>query len=261
VKKLPEISKQAEQMWPAGAAYIHGLTSEFARPPQAAEVKQWLPRGIMAVGAIAAVVFALVLVLYLLVDGRRFAAWLVTFAPKTQRKKLVATLDEVRPLVFAYVRGNLITSVLSFIAACAVLFPLHVPAALPLALLAFIGDFIPVAGFIVSLAPAVLLAATVSPTAALIVAAGYFGYQALENYIISPRVYGKNLELSPLAVVLGIAVGGSLAGPVGAILILPFIASWPAVEKIWLAERLPPDTIEKHDELGKDGDDAAKEIL
>jgi predicted PurR-regulated permease PerM len=260
-KKLPEIAKRAHQVWPAGAPYVESLASEFAKPPQPGQVKQWLPKGKLAVGAIAAVFFALVLVLYLLIDGRRMIAWLVTYAPHEQREKLVQTIDDVRPLIFGYVKGQFITSTLSFIAAISVLVPLKVPAAFPLAVLAFFGDFVPVAGFLVALAPAVLLAATVSPSAALIVAAVYVGYQALENYVIAPRVYGKRLDLSPLAVVLAIAVGGALMGPIGAILMLPLVAAWPAIEKIWFADRLPPDTIEKHDEISENGVERVDEVL
>lgn len=249
VKKLPEIAKRAQQVWPAGAGWLQMLGAELTKPPAPSSLQGWLPKGKIAVGIIASVVFSLVLTLYLLVDGRRTVAWLVTYAPRAQREKIVQTLDDARPLIFGYVRGNLITSVLSFIAALAVLVPLHVPAALPLAVLAFFGDFVPVAGFLLSLAPAVLLAATVSPAAALIVLAVYVGYQALENYVISPRVYGRQLDMSGLAVVLAIAVGGILAGPIGAILILPFVAAWPAVEKIWLADRLPPDTIPIHEAI------------
>lgn len=261
VKKLPEIAKRAQQEWPAGGAYIQSLASEFAKPPQPGQVRQWLPMGKVAVGAIAAIVFAIVLVLYLLIDGKRMVAWLITYAPHAQREKLVQTIDDVRPLIIGYVKGNFITSVLSFIAALAVLLPLHVPAAFPLAVLAFFGDFVPVAGFLIALAPAVLLAATVSPSAALMVAAVYVGYQALENYVIAPRIYGDRLDLSALAVVLAIAVGGTLAGPIGAILILPFVAAWPAVEKIWFSDRLPPDTIEKHEEIGENGIERVDEVL
>lgn len=261
VKKLPEIAKRAQQVWPAGGAYIESLASEFAKPPQPGEVKQWLPKGKVAVGAIAAIVFAVVLILYLLVGGKSMVAWLVTYAPHEQREKIVQTIDDVTPLLFGYVKGQLITSTLSFIAAISVLLPLGVPAAFPLAVLAFFGDFVPVAGFLIALAPAVLLAATVSPSAALIVAAVYVGYQALENYVIAPRVYGRRLDLSGLSVVLAIAVGGALMGPIGAILMLPFVAAWPAVEKIWFADRLPPDTIEKHDAIGESGVERVDEVL
>lgn len=265
LKKLPQIGERAIKAWPGGAPYIQSLMTEVQKPPQPAQVRQWMTRGMMAgryaIGAIAAILFTLVLALYFVLDGKRLLAWLVTYAPHEQREKTTRTLSEVRPVIFAYMKGQLITSTLSFIVAAVTLTLLGVPAALPLAVLAFIGDFIPVAGFIAALAPAVLLALTVSPSAALTVIGVYVGYQMIENYIIAPRIYGKELEISTVAVLLAIAFGGALIGPIGAILMLPFVSAWPAVEKIWFHDRLPEDTIEKHEQLDRDGKSAADEIL
>ena len=101
---------------------------------------------------------------------------------------------------------------------------LHVPAALLLALLAGVCDFVPVLGFAVSSVPAVLLALTVSAGTAIAVAAVYIGYHLAENYFIGPRVYGGQLRLSNLAVLLAFAVGAELGGVVGALLALPVAA-------------------------------------
>jgi predicted PurR-regulated permease PerM len=155
-------------------------------------------------------------------------------------------------------RGQLITSTLSGLTAIAVLWPLHVPAAVGLAVLSFVGDFVPVVGFIASLIPAVLLAMLRGPKAALIVAAVYFGYQIVENYIISPKVYGKAMRISTLTVLLTIIVGGILLGPIGAIILLPVAAAYPAIERIWLQKHLPAETIERHDAIESD-DDAESE--
>lgn len=255
--ELPRIADRARRSWPAGSVYIDRLLSE-ARPPSARTV---LHAGGTAVTAIASIIFTLVLAMYFIVDGRRLLAWLVTYAPMKQRRKILETLRDIRPLIFAYVRGTLITSTLSLIVALAVLVPLRVPAAFPLAVLAFAGNFVPVVGFIVALVPAALLASTISTGAALIVIAVYFTYQMIENYVISPRVFGRQMELSTVAVLLAFAAGAAVIGPIGAILILPFVAAWPAVEKIWFADRLPPDTIEKHDEIEENGVQRVDDVL
>jgi predicted PurR-regulated permease PerM len=265
LKELPRLAQKVKQIWPGGAPYVDTMMAELKGSPQPQQMRQWLTRGMTlgryALGALTALLFTLVLALYFVVDGKRALAWAVTFAPREQRRELVDAIEEARVVVFAYMRGQLITSTLSFAVAASVLLALRVPAALPLAVLAFIGDFIPVAGFVISLVPAVLLALTVSPTAALIVAAVYFAYQMCENYLISPRVYGRQMELSTLAVLLAIAVGAALMGPIGAILILPFASAWPTIEKIWLADRLPEDTIAQHDALESGGEAVADRIL
>jgi predicted PurR-regulated permease PerM len=113
-------------------------------------------------------------------------------------------------------------------------------------LLAGLFDFVPVLGFILASAPAVLLAATVSWERAIAVLALYVFYHFVENYFIGPRVYGNRLRLSDTAVVLAFAVGLALGGIVGALVALPFAAVYPAVERIWLRRSLGEETIEEH---------------
>jgi predicted PurR-regulated permease PerM len=258
VKKAPEIAQRINGRFPATAPYINSVVAAVQRPAKPQDVRQWLTRGVVAgryaVEGLTAIGFTLVLAIYLVIEGKRALAWMVSFAPDEQRRKLVLTAEEVHPVMLAYMRGQLITSTASAVAALAVLLPLRVPAALALAALAFVGDFIPVIGFIASIVPAVLLALLVSPTAALIVVAVYLGYQALENYVIAPRVYGKTMRLSTLAVLLAIAVGGILLGAIGAILILPVFAAYPAVERIWLKRHLPAGTVEKHEKIEAEDD-------
>jgi predicted PurR-regulated permease PerM len=123
---------------------------------------------------------------------------------------------------------------------------LNVPAALLLAVAAGVCDFIPVLGFIASSLPAILLALTLSVHTALIVAALYVAYHGIENYLLAPWAYGDRLKLSNLAVVLAFVVGAEIAGVVGALIALPIAAVYPAIERIWLRERLPEDTVEEH---------------
>jgi predicted PurR-regulated permease PerM len=121
-----------------------------------------------------------------------------------------------------------------------------VPAALLLAVLAFVCDFVPVLGFIVSSVPAVLLALSVSATTAVIVAGVYVAYHMAENYVIGPKVYGGQLRLSNLAVLLAFAAGAELFGIVGALLALPIAAMYPCVEDVWLRDYLGRDAVEAH---------------
>src|SRR5207237_4085492 len=88
-------------------------------------------------------------------------------------------------------------------------------------------------------------ALTVSPGSAIVVAVCYVAYHLVENYWIAPRVYGDQLALSNVAVVLAFAVGAELAGVVGALIALPLAAVYPAVERIWLREELA-DTVKEH---------------
>jgi predicted PurR-regulated permease PerM len=64
-----------------------------------------------------------------------------------------------------------------------------------------------------------------------------------------PKVYGRELELSKLAVLIAVAVGGQLGGVMGALLALPIAAIYPIIERIWLREQLEADTVEIHKRL------------
>jgi predicted PurR-regulated permease PerM len=62
----------------------------------------------------------------------------------------------------------------------------------------------------------------------------YLLFHADRNYLIVPMIYGKNLRVSTLTVLLGLLAGALLAGIPGALAALPIIASYAAIERIWL---------------------------
>ena len=197
-------------------------------------------------GGLAGVGFAFVVTVYLLLDGRRTYHWLVAFVPAASRPRMHETAECARQVIAAYVRGNLFTSLLCAIFTWIALTALQVPAALVLALLAGILDVVPVIGFLLSAAPALLLAFTVSPAVALGTAGFYVAYNLVENYYIQPAVYGRQLRLSALAVLAAFLVGAELGGVLGAVIALPMAAMYAAVEAIWFDRPGTTDTADEH---------------
>lgn len=247
---VPEIGKQIAQVSQHVQPFLkrYGLTMSQMQSPRDL-VLRGLVAGKFALVGVTAVVFVLVVALYLLVEGRRAFAWLITFAPRRYRARIDQTAREMSGVVLAYMRGNVITSCVCAAYVAGVLFALKIPLALLLTVIAFIFDFVPVAGTIVMTVPAVLMAMTVSPTRALLVIVAYLVYHLIENYLIAPYVYGNQMRLSTLIVIVAIVVGGTLQGVIGAVLALPVAAAYPIVERIWLRDRLPEDTVERHEEL------------
>jgi len=196
--------------------------------------------------AITLIVLGLILTVYLLVEREKTRDWLLAFVPSAVRTKARRTLTESREVVFGYVAGNVATSIFATVFVLVSLTFLKIPAALLLALLAGICDFVPALGFIISGVPAVLLALAVSPPRAMVVAFLYAFYHLLENYWIAPKVYGNRLSLSNVAVLTAFAVGAELGGVIGALLALPIAAAYPVIEKIWLADYLGRDVVAKH---------------
>jgi len=169
--------------------------------------------------------------------------------PRRHRARMGQTMLEVSDVVTAYVQGQALTSILFGLFSLAVLLLCHVPAALPMALLAALCDVVPVLGIIIATLPAVAVAFTVSPQAALAVLLLYAGYHVLENYVIIPRIYGHRLQLSSLVVLAALVVGGELLGILGALIVLPLVAAYPIVERIWLQAYLSDEVIKDHSAL------------
>jgi predicted PurR-regulated permease PerM len=87
---------------------------------------------------------------------------------------------------------------------------------------------------------------TVSGTTALLVTGFYLLYNAVEAYLLTPWAYGSRLKMSDIAVILGFAAGAQLGGVVGALIALPIAALYPTIERIWLRDELPDDTVREH---------------
>ncbi len=238
---LIEFSRQIRASFPAIERLLP--TAEGGLGPYA------LSFGRSAANAVAMFVVALVLTVYLLIEWKSTVEWLMAFVPQDQRPKMRRTLADARATVFSYVVGNALTSVITAVATFVALVLLKVPAALVLAIIAGLFDFIPVVGFMLSLGITALLAATVSMTAVWAVIAFYVVFNALENYFIAPKIYGNELQLSQLAVLIAVAVGGQLGGVMGALLALPIAAVYPTIERLWLRDQLNSDTVEIHKRL------------
>jgi predicted PurR-regulated permease PerM len=253
VKEFPQIAKRVASSVPPLAPLMNNWAARVKQAPNAQQMQSALVKGmnagLYAIEGITTIILILVLAIYLLIEGRRAIEWLISFAPPKQRSRWRTLTHESNGVLVAYMRGQAITCVLCGGIAFTTLALLHVPGALPLAVLAFVADLVPVVGTIAMTVPAVLLALLVSPVKAAIVIVVYLTYHLVESYFIIPRVYGGQMKLSTLAVLLAVTVGGVLQGAIGAILILPIVALYPIVERVFLREALPADTVERHEAI------------
>src|SRR6185503_30902 len=203
--------------------------------------------GRSVLGAIAAFVLASILVLYLLIEANQTYRWIRGFVPAELRPRFDRTASGARDVASAYIVANFVTSVLAGVYSFAWLAALGVPAALVLAVLAFVCDFVPILGFFIACAPAMVMAATQSVTLSLAMIPIYGAYHILENYFIGPRIYGGRLRLSNVAVPVAFAIGAALGGVVGALLAMPIAATYPTIEKLWLRDQLGDDVVAEHE--------------
>ena len=86
--------------------------------------------------------------------------------------------------------------------------------------------------------PVVLVAIAASgTTAAIIVAVFFVVYQQLENHLIQPLVYGRTVQLSPLAVLVSVLIGAQIAGVLGALAAIPVAGAMQVLLVDWRQNR------------------------
>jgi predicted PurR-regulated permease PerM len=208
----------------------HGLGNQFNDQLNQLQVPSNLARHVLGAGTAALnfLITALTVVIvttYLILDARRIDQIIYERLPRKYHhhaRYMLATMQEV---VGGYIRGQALTSAIIAGFALVLLLALRVPNPLPLALLAGVGDVIPVIGVIVIVAPLTAAALTVSVQAGIIIAVAMVVYVWVENNILVPRIYSETLSLPPLAIFLALIVGGKLLGLAGALLSLPLAAA------------------------------------
>ena len=115
-------------------------------------------------------------------------------------------------------------------------FLLGVPLAIPVAVLVFLGAFVPIVGAVVTGAIAVFLALVYNgPWIALWMLVVVLGVQQIEGHILQPILMGSAVKVHPLAVVLVVAGGAMIAGIPGALFAVP-LAAFVNVVAVYLVQ-------------------------
>jgi predicted PurR-regulated permease PerM len=170
-------------------------------------------------------VTTIALAFYLIADRERVRGFLYALIPRPYHIRTARLMLALQTIVGGYMRGQALTSGLIGGFTYVLLLILHVPNALILAILAAFTDLIPYIGPVLATAAPVLFALSKGVPVALIVLVALVLYEELESRLIIPRVYGKTLRLSPVAVTIALLMGGKLFGIVGALLALPIAAA------------------------------------
>lgn len=172
-----------------------------------------------------------------LVDGERVVRRIRATVPPAHQ----ARADEVGRIVYqtfgSYFAGSLLVAVLNGLVILSVGLLLGVPLAPIAGLWSMLTNFIPQIGGFLGGSFFVVLALTKSPTAALIAAIVFVGYQQLENNIIGPAIVGDAVNLTPPSTMLAALVGGAAAGVPGALVATPLIG---AAKALYLHQRGVP---------------------
>ena len=160
----------------------------------------------------------------MLIERDRSRGWVLEFVDERDREAVIGVGRNALLRLGAYVRGQLLVMAIIGFGSSLGMWVLDVPFAIPLGALSFITAAIPLVGAFIAGIPIVLVALTVSPGTALLMGAWLVVLQQLEGSVITPYIQGRVVNLSAIAVLLGVLAGTSIAGIVGGIIAIPLVA-------------------------------------
>jgi predicted PurR-regulated permease PerM len=175
-----------------------------------------------------------ILSIFFVKDGRAFSEVLLSMIDsRPQREFLEGVLNDLNQMLAHFIRAQLILAGMTLVVYSLFLWIMGVPYFLVLGTIGGLLEFIPVVG--------PLAAGLIILSVALLI--GYHHWAALliflviwrliQDYISSPRIMGRSMELHPLAAIFGVMAGGEVAGILGIYLSIPVMASLRIVFRRW----------------------------
>ncbi len=175
-----------------------------------------------------------ILAIFFLKDGYYFSGALLSFVnTRAQRELVEGVLGDLNLMLAQFIRAQLTLAALSFVAYITFLGSMRVPYALVLSSAGGLMEFIPLVGPLVTAVVIVSVAVLSSYPHWLWLIVFLAAWRMIQDYIVSPRVMGKSMELHPLAAIFGVLAGGEIAGVLGVYLSIPVMASLRIVFRRW----------------------------
>lgn len=184
-------------------------------------------------GAVSALT-VLALTFYLLVDAKKARESLIVLLPADYAKPVTNLIDRVGEKLGSWMRGQAVLCMSIAVVSYIGYLILGVPFALTLAVLAGLLEIVPVIGPILAGLIAVVVAYT---SGSWQLAVGVFVLsvviQQLENQVLVPKIMERAVGLSPIVVIVALAIGSKLGGTTGAILAIPVAAVVSVLVQEW----------------------------
>ena len=174
--------------------------------------------------------------LYMTKDAPKIRSYVASLFPASYQPEVVDLFRRMGFIWQAFFRGQIMLSLVVGVVVWAALSAVGMPGALLLGILAGMLEVIPNLGPVIAMIPAIIIALIqgsplLGPLGisnvgfALIIVAIYFIIQQLENNILVPRIIGSSVNLHPIIVICGVAIGFQVFGILGALLAAPIIAT------------------------------------
>lgn len=166
----------------------------------------------------------LILMAYFILDGDRAFHWGVSLFPVAHQARLASTLQRARDRISRWLLGQLLLMIILGVGCLIVFGLMHIRYFYVLAVIAGLANFVPMIGPIVTVVLASAVAAIDSFAKVLGVIIFYAIYQQTESAILTPRIMKSTVDLPGSAVLVALAIGGEVAGLVGALVAVPTAA-------------------------------------
>jgi len=191
------------------------------------------------VSGIVAFFTILVLAFYLLLEQDAIKNFLHQTVPGERKEKIFEITKKIGQKMGGWLRGQVLMMLIIGVADSIALVSLGIPYALTLAVWGGITEVIPYIGPWLGLAPALIIAFTISPLKGLLILIAYVIIQQLESQFLVPKILGKAVGLSPVIIILALLIGAKLMGILGVIIAVPvaaalsvFIQEWPEIKNL-----------------------------
>lgn len=176
------------------------------------------------IGGMFGLITILILAFYLLLESESMFDYFIRFVPAAKRGTVAVAARDAVAKVSAWLRAQFVLAGVMGTFAAVGLALLGVPYFYVVALIAAVGETIPIVGPVIGGITAVAVAITVSPKLALTVGIYFLVLHQLEANVLVPKIMERRVGVSPVAVMIALLIGGALWGLVGAILAIPSAA-------------------------------------
>ncbi len=175
-----------------------------------------------------------ILAIFFLKDGRGFSEVGISLVQsRPQREFLQDVLADLNQMLAQFIRAQLELAALSLIVYISFMTATRVPYALVLGTAGGMMEFIPVVGPLVAGVVILAVALLLSYPHWLMLLGFLIAWRLIQDYVVSPRIMGKSMELHPLAAIFGVLAGAEIAGVLGVYLSIPVMASLRIVWRRW----------------------------
>ena len=235
---IPSLLVQASSLVEQVPVFRINLSDYLSRSNLTAPLADWLRKAdfvgsissaldfsMRIVELVAYATSSIFLALYIMLDRDRLRGWLFAVVPRSHHIRLARVMMNLETIVGAYIRGQIITSLLIAVFSFVLLVVCGVPNALALAVFAGIADVLPYVGAILTIAPMVLAALARGPVVVTVILLIMLAYEEFESRVLIPRIYGRALRLPSSIVLFALLAGGTVMGILGALLALPIAAT------------------------------------